>query len=219
MPNFIDLTGMRFDRLVALGRAPADGRRIRWLCRCDCGNTATVSADVLRAGRQKSCGCWRREFERPNKTHGKRASRVYSVWNQMIQRCTNPNTKAYRYYGGRGITVCERWHTSFAAFLADMGEPTTKRHSIDRIDNNGHYEPGNCRWATRAEQMSNKRSNHVLEHDGKAMTVAEWSRETGIPASLIRDRLINRKWSVHDALTKPPRKIHVTRQYKKRLCS
>jgi len=116
----------------------------------------------------------------------------------MLDRCRNKRGS----YGRRGITVCERWQT-FEDFFADMGEPPSAEHSIDRIDNNGHYEPGNCRWATRTQQARNTSTNTVLEHDGRAMTIAEWSATTGIKDSTICVRLYDLGWSVARALTTP----------------
>ena len=148
-----EIGGKRFGRLVAMttveGRDPT---RKMWLCKCDCGATATVRGSDLRAGDVKSCGCLARK-------HGHVGpdvpSPTYHSWQAMRQRCTNPNTVAWKYYGARGIRVCERWQT-FVNFLADMGERPAGK-TLDRIDCDGNYEPGNCRWATQAEQIRNRR--------------------------------------------------------------
>ncbi len=116
----------------------------------------------------------------------------------MLDRCRNPKMKFYRYYGGRGIKVCERWQ-EFESFVTDMGEPPTPLHTLDRVDTNGHYEPGNCRWATNDVQQNNRRNNVRLTCDGLTLTTAEWSRKTGIPARRIRSRLAA-GWSVENAL-------------------
>ena len=155
----IDLTGQRFGRwqVTALSRR---GTRVFWLCECSCGTIRPVRSGDLRSGLSTSCSCFRAER---STRHGHQKSRVYATWAAMIQRCENPGNPGFKYYGGRGICVCERWR-SFEAFLADMGEPPAgmngKRaaYSLDRIDNDGNYKSGNCRWATSKEQVANRRT-------------------------------------------------------------
>ncbi len=120
----------------------------------------------------------------------------------MKSRCCNPNNTDWHHYGGRGVKVCERWLNSFEAFLEDMGE-TLKGMSIDRIDNDGDYEPGNCRWATQMEQTNNQRSNRIVEANGKAQNIAQWAKELGVKKSLIRDRILLLNWSAEDAVNTP----------------
>ena len=159
----LNLTAQKFGRLLVLRRG---GTYIspcktavskKWICRCDCGNITEVIAAHLREGRVKSCGCLQRERAAQAATkHGMSNTKVYWVWSQMRDRCTNANSRDYPYYGGRGISVCERW-LKFENFIADMGVPPSGL-TLDRKDNDGNYEPGNCRWATRAEQTTNKRA-------------------------------------------------------------
>jgi hypothetical protein len=155
-----DLTGQRFGRLTATARA-ADRRANYWRCACDCGNESVVRGVLLRNGNTQSCGCYSKEVSaaigRNNATHGKRHVPEYAIWNQIKQRCRNPNATRFSDYGGRGINVCERWAESFEAFYADMGPRPSSKHSIDRTNNDGNYEPGNCRWATGSQQAFNRR--------------------------------------------------------------
>ena len=170
--RFIDHTGQRFGRLLVVCRAsnhtqPNGNRIARFMCRCDCGNEVIVRAIHLRSGASKSCGCLWNEFSESLRTHGDscgdKQTPEYRCWADMKDRCNNPNTKAYRHYGGRGITVCDRWMQSYGDFLADVGRRPSSAYSIDRINNDGNYEPGNVRWATREEQTKNKRrSNQYL---------------------------------------------------------
>jgi hypothetical protein len=158
-PRFIDITGRTFGKWAVLGYAGARGPTHYWNARCGCGAEREVAGESLKRGLSTCCRrCARRVPMKPVVSHGMSESITYRSWKAMIQRCHNPNAQHYAYYGGRGITVCDRWRLSFADFLADMGERPSLLQSIDRYpDNDGGYEPGNCRWATRTQQQRNTR--------------------------------------------------------------
>lgn len=151
-----------------------------------------------------SCGCFVTEFNvARNTTHGLSSTPEYGVWCKMKARCEDPAEPSYRYYGARGITVCERWRNDYAAFYTDMGARPTPAHQIDRTDNDGPYSSENCRWRTRTEQANNKRNNTRLVLNGETHTIAEWARLRGLTSTMICLRLYRRGWPVERALTTP----------------
>lgn len=149
----------------------------QWECICDCGKTVVVRQTNLRTGHTTSCGCSRKGV---NRTHGMSKTSTSKSWEGMRQRCYNPNNNSYHRYGGRGITVCERWRESFENFLEDMG-PAPEGHSIERKDNNGNYEPDNCRWANKREQSLNRRTSRLVTAHGRTLTIKEWADLCGLP--------------------------------------
>lgn len=162
MRRVFDLTGHRFGRLTVQRRdlsAPTGrGTLAKWVCICDCGNNKIVIGRYLRIGITSSCGCLHKErLSAMNRTHGKSATPEYHAWHDMGRRCYNHKNQHYKDYGGRGISVCEQWRNSFETFLQDVGLRPTNKHTLDRIDNDGNYQPGNVRWATQKEQSANKR--------------------------------------------------------------
>lgn len=204
----IDLTGKTFGKWMVVCRAENIGRRTFWLCECECGGKRPVQADSLSGGISTNCGCERnKKTISRNTTHGMYGRPERNVWQQMIGRCTNKNDESYKNYGGRGIKVCDKWRNDFLAFLKDMGPRPFDGAQIDRFpNNNGNYEPGNCRWTTRKNNLRNTRKNRFLEFDGKRLTVAEWSEVTGISQSAIYSRLDKMGWSIEKSLSTPVKK-------------
>ena len=195
MGNLIHLTGKRFNKLLVEERTGSSkGGQALWRCKCNCGNESIVAGTDLRRKSTKSCGCAK------NITHGRAKHPLYKVWKGMIRRCTNPNYKYFKNYGGRGIKVCSRW-LDIHNFIADMGLRPSPKHTIERIDNNKGYFPDNCRWATRAEQQKNMRTNRMLTLEGRTMCAAEWARRLNIAYTTILWRLNTNK-SIEQVLKK-----------------
>lgn len=173
-----------------------------WICRCDCGRITSVEGSSLRRGLTKSCGCFSSESTAKRETtHGMSKTKIHETWLGMRDRCKNKNNINYKNYGGRGIKVCKRWE-KFENFYEDMGERPSKKHSLDRVNNNGNYEPSNCRWATREEQLNNKRTNRYLSFNGKKMTVTQWAKELLVSPNTIFNR-VKSGWETEKILTKP----------------
>lgn len=205
----IDLTGQKFGLLTVVKRIPSN--RVRWLCLCECGKTKEVASFHLRAGSIKSCGHLIGEATRKrctkhgHKSRGRKTDETYSTWCAMWTRCTNPNQGAWARYGGRGISVCDRWR-DFSAFLADMGK-RPQGCTLDRIDVNGNYEPANCRWATASQQRRNQRNSICIEYKGQLKPLAEWAEHMGLHYSTLYNRIYRYGWPIEKALrpaTAPP---------------
>lgn len=208
-----DLTGVGFGRLTVVGEAssrrqPCGKLQRYWRCRCVCGKESEVLQANLNSGHTTSCGCRMRQLAEIsmrclNTRHGQSRTRLYGIWIAMRKRCEYLHHIHYASYGGRGISVCVRW-LEFEAFRADMGEPPSDKHSIERKDNDLGYFPENCVWATATEQGRNKRNNHVIEYNGLRLTMADWSRRLEVSENTIRERL-RRGWSLTAALSTPPK--------------
>lgn len=190
MAKTLDIQGKRFGRLVVLCRAKVpNARNAMWQCQCDCG-AMTIGAAANLGKTKFSCGCMASEngtemltINRLARTdlHGESASIEWGIWSRMKNRCNNPNNAKYHRYGGRGIKVCDRWLNSFENFLADIGRRPSKRYSIDRIDNDGNYEPGNVKWSTAMQQSRNSTSIHPIEIEGVSMCIKDWCKTLNIP--------------------------------------
>jgi len=203
--NRLDLDGKRFGRWIVMGRVESreyghGEKKSAWKCRCDCGAISVVTGSALNTGKSKSCGCGSRESTGARSvTHGMSKTRTYRIWQAMLNRCRNPKTAMYPRYGGRGIQVCERW-SAFENFISDMGE-CPPGMSIDRIDNDANYGPGNCRWADRHTQNRNKSSNRFIVHGGSKMCLTDWARSLSMDQASLAERI--EKWGVTRALTTP----------------
>lgn len=207
MSKFIDLTGKVFGRLRVLERDKgANSKQVTWMCICDCGQKTAVLGYHLRSGHTQSCGCLCKErISEIKKTHGLRKSPIYAVWANMKNRCLNPNVRAYKDYGARGIAVCREWLTDFQAFHDWCLANGYKRGlEIDRIDNDGGYRPGNCRFVTPQKNGRNKRNNRLFEFNGKVRSLAEWAEYIQVPYNTLQTR-VNLGWSIAKALTAPVR--------------
>lgn len=193
----IEMVGKKCGFLTVLGRVGGccrAGEQVLWVCRCVCGREAEARGRDLRKGKVKSCGCKKGEMcAAANRTHGASSKKdkwpEYRVWSEMLQRCYNPKNNRYQAYGARGVKVCTRWQESFEAFIKDMGRRPEKGLSLERRDNDGHYEPNNCYWATKKEQQRNKRTSKRITVDGVTRTEAEWAEITGVKRTTIASRL------------------------------
>ena len=201
--------GNKYNMLTCLGfshNVRGEGNYYRF--RCDCGNVVLLPITLVKRGRKYSCGCTRKKrnndvYKGLNLKHGMSDTHLYKIYTGMKDRCLNPKSKYYRRYGGRGITVCEEWKKDSSSFFRwALSNGYKEGLSLDRINNDGNYEPGNCRWATRTQQMNNTRTNKYMTHDGVTMTMKQWSIELGIPYSVLKNRS-KAGWSDEDMLTIP----------------
>lgn len=215
MPAFVDRTNVRYGNLIAINlfNEKINGH-LQWICKCDCGNTVIVPGVHLVTGNTKSCGCRKIETSRQNgsnnKTHGMTGTSEYKAWQSLRDRCYNVDSQQYNNYGARGIRVCNRWLNSFENFYADMGPKPSSIHSIDRMNNNGDYEPENCYWATPTQQSNNKRTNCFHELNGEMLTVAQIAKKENIPVATLVSRLNRDNLSIEEAINKKANKHKFT---------
>lgn len=205
MPELRDLTGQRFSRLLVLRRGDNVGRNTMWVCRCDCGLEKPIARKHLLGGRTRSCNCLNTEAKRARITHGgarldgRQQSDEYLTWKRIRLRCLNPKATRFCDWGGRGIKICPEWINDYAAFLRDMGRRPSNRHSIDRYpDPNGNYEPGNCRWATPAQQARNSRQAKLTEASAEAIRQAV---SAGVPRKQLRQQYGISSSALHSVVT------------------
>ena len=204
--RFEDIKGNRYGKLVAIqSYYDKEKKCTLWVCKCDCGNTATVRANSLKHGRVKSCGCLRSESNLQRKTtHGLSNTRLYSVWNNMKKRCTNPNAQNYKRYGARGICVCDEWANSFENFSKwAYSNGYQEGLSIDRIDNNGNYCPENCRWSNIMTQNNNRNVSMMITYNGKTQNLSSWCKELDVPYFRTWQRIVQYGYSFEQAITLP----------------
>lgn len=190
------VVGEKYSHLLVL--SITESRYPMALCRCDCGKEKRIRVSSIRFRFTHSCGCYRK---RSKTKHGMKGTPEYKVWKGINARCNNPNGAGWANYGGRGISVCQRWsgEHGFSNFISDMGLRPSDKHTIDRIDNNGNYEPKNCRWATRSQQMMNTRKSRMMTFDGCTKSMKQWSIDLGIPYGRILNR-VHRGHSVENSL-------------------
>lgn len=200
-----DLRGRRFHRLIVRAYGPPDKlRRTTYVCDCDCGTVGfLVASQALIRNATKSCGCFRREHSRKmgstRGTHGMYKTPEYAAWNAMVRRCTVPTHRSWARYGGRGITVCPQW-LKFENFFADMGVRPSSTHSIERKKNDAGYEPNNCIWGTKVQQMRNRSNTRKITFEGRTLPLMEWAEKTGLPHYVLRSRL-KAGWPIEEAIT------------------
>lgn len=214
-PLFQDLTGQRFGIVTATRYLGKLRNLAYWEYRCDCGHVGETSSSNLK--KTRSCGCLYREgLAKRQTTHGATVGGArpdpYHIWAGVVARCEREGTQSFRYYGGRGIKICDRWRhgdgelTGFECFVKDMGPRPSPHHSIDRIDNDGNYEPGNCRWATMKQQQRNRTGCHFVDWNGERITLQEACDRARLSDVAVHARL-GRGWSLHKSLTTPSPRV------------
>ena len=201
-----NLKGQRFEMLEVVDFSHTKNGYEYWVCKCDCGKQKIVLANNLVYEKTKSCGCLqKRRVSQTNRTHGQSQTRLYGIWKGMRNRCYNPNARSYEDYGARGIQICSEWH-DFDVFQDwALSNGYAEDLTIERKDCDGMYEPSNCEWISSSAQKKNTRRIHYIEHDGKVMSLADWSKHLGGGPNLVTNRL-QRGWSEKDAVTIPVKK-------------
>ena len=215
MGKFEDLTGRVYGRLTVIERVENDKwKQARWKCLCECGNYTVAVTSELNRGNVRSCGCLNREIsKRVNSKHGFKYTRLYKIWGSMKKRCYNPNSPNYKYYGAKGIKICDEWKNDFKVFHdwafangydenAEYGKCT-----IDRIDVNGNYEPSNCRWIDVKSQERNRGNNNFITYNNETHCISEWAEILGINYITLHQRICKYNWSIERAFTTSVRRV------------
>lgn len=206
MARMKDLTGQKFGRLTVIEQSGKNKHgNYMWRCLCECGNIKTIVGGELTRGNTKSCGCLLKEtMSKTRTTHGKRKTRLYSIWADMKTRCYNPKDKSFERYGKKGVTVCDEWLHDFQAFYDwSMLNGYADNLTIDRINNDKGYSPDNCRWTTVKVQANNTRRNHYITYKGETLTLKQWSEKTGINYRKLIARVNQMGWDFERAITTP----------------
>lgn len=200
--NLNQLTGKRFGKLIVLGRAECNSKsgNAMWICRCDCGNETTVIGSHLRSGHTTSCGCNRIS----EIAQGHASERIYRTWKKMHKRCSDPKSDRYKWYGGKGVNVCEEWNDFLAFREWAMNHGYTDELTIDRIDSNGNYCPENCQWVGMKAQANNRSNNHIICYEGNKYTVVQLAEKHGLSPTTIYNRL-KLNWNIDRIITTPER--------------
>lgn len=203
--KLVNLVGKRYGRLLVVSKSNSHNGHTRWLCKCDCGNECIVHGTSLKTGNTTSCGCYKREnAKKLYSTVRQNDKHLYAVWNGIKQRCNNKNNSSYHNYGGRGIKMDKTWANNYKSFYdwaISSGYESGKQ--IDRIDNNGNYEPQNCRFVDQEIQANNKRNVKLYTLNGVAKSLPQWCREYNLDYYLVRQRVCKLGWDIADALSKP----------------
>lgn len=195
--------GQKFNKLTIVREVERTSIKRRFLCQCDCGNYTQVNLNMLRTSAIKSCGCLLVENGKKNKIHGQWKSKLYAIWRDMKQRCLNPNNQQYKNYGGRGIKIRDEWLEFNSFYQWAIKSDYKVGLSIERKDVNGNYEPSNCTWIPKSEQLNNLRRTRWVTWSGETRNIAQWSAKTGLSSETIRRRLAY-GWSIDRALSEPP---------------
>lgn len=203
--KLVNLVGKKFGRLLVIEKTTPLNGHTRWLCKCDCGNECVAYGNSLKTGNTTSCGCYKTEnAKRLFSTVRQNDKHLYAVWNGIKQRCSNENNKSYCNYGGRGIRVCEEWANRYECFYEwAINNGYERGMQIDRIDNNGNYEPSNCRFVNREIQANNKRNVRLYTIDGETKSLPQWCRQYGQDYSTVGQRVRVLGWNIKDALITP----------------